>query len=106
MVSAADFITSLPTRVDPVNATLSTPGWLTMAAPATGPSPVTRFTTPAGTPASTINSIKRIADSEVFSAGFHTTVHPHASAGASFHDASSSGKFQGTMAPTTPTGSR
>ena len=39
-------------------------------------------------------------------AGFNTTVHPQASAGPSFHDASSNGKFQATIAPTTPTGSR
>ncbi len=31
---------------------------------------------------------------------------PAASAGATFHEAISSGKFQGTMSPTTPIGSR
>jgi hypothetical protein len=35
-----------------------------------------------------------------------TTVLPHASAGATFHAVSSSGKFQGTIAATTPIGSR
>jgi hypothetical protein len=34
-----------------------------------------------------------------------TTVQPAASAGASFQHSSSSGEFQGTIAPTTPTGS-
>ena len=48
----------------------------------------------------------RSADSEVSSAGFMTMVQPHASAGASFHIPIISGKFQGTIAATTPTGSR
>src|SRR5205807_2217921 len=39
-------------------------------------------------------------------AGLSTTVQPAASAGATFHVARLSGKFHGTMAPTTPTGSR
>ena len=43
--------------------------------------------------------------SGVSSAGLSTTVQPAASAGASFQLARLSGKFHGTMAPTTPTGS-
>lgn len=39
------------------------------------------------------------------SAGFSTTELPMASAGASFHTAIISGKFHGTMAPMTPSGS-
>src|SRR5258708_35344283 len=62
--------------------------------------------TPAGTPASTASSPKRSAVREVWLAGFHTTGLPQANAGPSFHDASSSGKFQGTIIPTTPTGPR
>ena len=46
------------------------------------------------------------SESEVFDAGLMTTVFPQASAGAIFQTASISGKFQGVMAPTTPTGSR
>ena len=45
-------------------------------------------------------------DSGVSSAGLTTTVQPQASAGAIFHMPIMSGKFQGTMAATTPTGSR
>ena len=41
----------------------------------------------------------------VVSAGFSTAVFPHASAGASFHAAISSGKFHGTIWPATPSGS-
>ena len=44
--------------------------------------------------------------SGVSCAGFKTTVHPAASAGATFHVARLRGKFHGTIAPTTPTGSR
>ena len=47
-----------------------------------------------------------MAVSGVCSAGFSTTVQPVASAGASFHDAISSGKFHGTIWPQTPIGSR
>ena len=44
--------------------------------------------------------------SGVSSAGFSTTVLPAASAGATFHEAIVSGKFQGVISPTTPSGSR
>ena len=46
------------------------------------------------------------AVSGVSSAGFSTTVLPAASAGATFHDAIVSGKFQGVISATTPSGSR
>ncbi len=42
----------------------------------------------------------------VCSEGLSTTVFPQASAGATFQDASRSGKFQGVISPQTPTGSR
>ena len=51
-------------------------------------------------------SAKRSALSGVSSEGLSTTEQPHASAGATFQAAVCSGKFHGTMAPTTPTGSR
>ena len=40
------------------------------------------------------------------SAGFSTTVLPQTSAGQSFHAGIAIGKFQGVIAPTTPTGMR
>ena len=46
------------------------------------------------------------AVSGVWLAGLMITVLPHARAGATFHAVRSSGKFHGTMAATTPTGSR
>ena len=44
------------------------------------------------------------AASGVSAAGFTTTAQPAASAGASFQTTSATGKFQGVMAATTPTG--
>src|SRR5205814_726567 len=70
---------SLPTAVEPVKATLSTPE-RTSAAPAT-PSPVTMFATPAGTSASWKISASSSAVSGVVSAGLRIAALPHASAG-------------------------
>ena len=52
------------------------------------------------------SSAMRMADSGDFSEGFRMTELPIASAGANFQLAIKSGKFQGTMAATTPSGSR
>ena len=95
-----------PTSVEPVNAILSTPGCRTSAAPAVDPGPGTTFRAPAGKPASMASSPSISAVSGVSCAGFRTTVHPAARAGATFHVARLSGKFHGTIAATTPTGSR
>ena len=46
---------SLPTSVEPVNATLSTSSWAARAAPAVSPKPVITFTTPSGIPASAMS---------------------------------------------------
>src|SRR5271163_712834 len=90
-VSAADFMMILPTAADPVNATLSTSGWATIAAPAVSPNPVTTLTTPAGTPHSASQPASFNMVSGVCSAGFNTQVQPAAIAGASFHAAMPSG---------------
>src|SRR6266478_3761806 len=90
-VSAALFTMILPTAALPVNAILSTPGWLTSAAPATSPTPFTTFTTPGGKPTSSSQFANSSAVSGVCSAGFRTQVQPAASAGANFHAAISSG---------------
>ena len=92
-----------PTSVEPVKAILSTSGWFTRAAPVR-PSPVMMFTTPGGRPASRQISPNSSAVSGVYSAGLSTSVFPIASAGAIFHESMSSGKFQGMIWPTTPTG--
>ncbi len=94
---------ALPTSVEPVKASLSMPGWRTSSAPA-DPSPVRMLTTPAGSPAWRQTSANMSAVSGVVSAGFSTTVFPHASAGATFQASISSGKFQGMIWPATPSG--
>jgi hypothetical protein len=85
-----------PTAVEPVKAILAMPGCSTIAWPV-APSPVTMLTTPFGSPASRQISAKSKAVSEVYSAGFRTTVFPAASAGAIFHASIRSGKFQGMI---------
>ncbi len=80
-------MTSLPVRVEPVNETLSTPGWDTRYAPVVGPSPGTTLTTPGGIPTSVASSPSRSAVSGVCGSGLRTTVQPAAIAGASFQAA-------------------
>ncbi len=64
------------------------------------------FITPLGKPTSRASAATRRLDSGVSSAGFITTVLPAASAGPIFQLVNISGKFHGTICPTTPTGSR
>jgi hypothetical protein len=64
------------------------------------------LTTPGGMPTSAISSAIRSVESGVISAGLSTTVFPAASAGAIFQLVNMSGKFHGTICPTTPIGSR
>src|SRR5271163_4622184 len=90
-VSAALFTIILPTAALPVNAILSTPGCATSAAPAVSPVPFTMLTTPGGAPHSSNQLATSIAVSGVCSAGFSTQQQPAASAGASFHEAITSG---------------
>ncbi len=82
------------------------PGCSTIAWPTVAPLPVMTFSTPGGNPTSIASSPSASAVSGVWLAGFRMTVLPVASAGATFHTASSSGKFHGTIAATTPSGSR
>ena len=91
----------IQTNVDPVKATLSTSGWPASMLPK-APLPVTTLNTPGGRPASAHISASSRALSDVNEAGFSTTVLPIARAGATFHVNNISGKFQGTIAPTTP----
>ena len=95
-----------PTAVEPVKATLRTPGWRTRASPATGPVPVTTLTAPAGRPPAWSSSARRRVVSGVVSAGLATTVLPATRAGPSLLASRVVGKFQGTIAPTTPRGRR
>ena len=99
-------MTSLPTSLDPVKATVRTSGCVTSEAPAVSPKPLTTLSTPGGNPASSASSAMRMAVSGVCSAGLMTTALPAARAGPSFQAEIIRGKFQGTIAPTTPKGSR
>ena len=83
-----------------------TPGCLTSASPASSPMPLTRLNTPVGSPASAKIPAHSDAESGVNSAGLSTTVHPDASAGASFQDSSMNGVFHGVISPATPLGLR
>ena len=105
-VSAELRMICLPVDVSPVKAILSTSGCSTIACPTEEPGPVMTLRTPGGKPTSEAISPSAIAVSGVWLAGLRRTTLPQASAGATFHAASSSGKFQGTIAATTPTGSR
>ena len=103
---AAAVMTALPVAVEPVNAMQSTSMDEASAWPAVWPKPGTTLNTPSGRPASIASSATRSAVSGDFSEGLSTSELPLASTGPIFHDAISSGKFHGTMAPTTPMGSR
>ncbi len=105
-VSADPRMICLPVLVSPVNAILSMPGCSTIIWPTFEPGPVTTFSTPGGSPTSSAMSASARAVNGVWLAGLITTVLPAASAGATFHAVSSSGKFHGTIAATTPIGSR
>jgi len=74
----------LPTAVEPVNASLSMPGWSTIACPV-APAPVTMLTTPGGRSAWRQTSAKSSAVSGVVSAGLRSRVLRQARAGAIFH---------------------
>ena len=65
---------------------------------------MTMLTTPAGRPAAWKISIKIVAVQGVLLAGLNTTVLPLTMAGAIFQMGMATGKFQGVMIPTTPSG--
>ena len=106
LLSPASFNSCLPVRVEPVKVMTSTSGCSARAWPASWPKPLITFSTPSGSPASFARPARRRAVSGDFSDGLSTMLLPVASAGPSFQQASSSGKFHGTTAAITPTGSR
>lgn len=61
---------------DPVKLMPDKYGEAVIASPNTGPSAGTKFTTPAGTPASVIISYITQFDNNAVSEGFHRTEHP------------------------------
>ena len=86
IVAEAPSIRILPTRGLPVNAILRTRGSVRNTSPIASGSPLTRFITPLGMPASSsavwIARASSIPERGVYSAGRPTTVQPAASAAA------------------------
>ena len=95
-----------PTGGLPVKEIIGTSGWLTIALPTVPPPPTTTDSAPSGRPASRSVRASSSAESGVEEAGFRTTGHPAAMAGASLWHTRLSGKLKGEIAPTTPRGSR
>ena len=105
MFWAAYCMISRPVTVSPVNAILAIRLFEASALPISAPGPLTMLRTPGGTMSSTTSASFRI-DHGVGLAGFSTVQLPAASAGAIFQAAISSGKLNGMIWPTTPSGSR
>ena len=94
---AARAATRIPVSLLPVNPTASVPGWAAISSPTSAPGPVTRFTAPGGTPASSMHRISSTAMTEVVLAGDQTTVFPVARAAPRYSIGMFSGKFHGVM---------
>ncbi len=99
--------TCWPTGVDPVKEISLGTGWATKSSPISDPAPTTTDSTPSGSPASSkIRARISPPVTGVSDAGLMTTALPRARAGATDRCDRCSGKFQGLMTPTTPTGLR
>ena len=92
-----------PTGQLPVKSTPSTSACATRAA-ATSPRPCTVLNTPAGMPASFINSVSNAPTAGVFSLGLKTTVFPAESAGTQCPFGKCAGKLNGPITAITPYG--
>ena len=90
----------------PVKDTRATSGCDVRTRPHGSPRPVMIFTTPSGMPASAISLPNSRMGAALHSDPFSTTVLPAASAGPTFTAVRNSCEFHGTMAATTPSGSR
>src|SRR5262245_18159287 len=91
---------------EPVKLMRATRGSVVSAGPTSLPMPWTTLDTPPGSPASRVMSARTDAVNGLHSAGLSTTVHPAASAGATFHVASINGAFQGVINTAGPLGSQ
>src|SRR3954447_18029680 len=105
MVEADCCMRSLPTSVEPVKVIFLTVGLEVSSAPISRAEPVTMLTAPSGTPACSHSTPQARAEKGVCEAGLSTIVQPAASAAPSLRAIMEDGKFQGVIAPTTPTGS-
>ena len=99
-------ITRAPTALEPVKEIFATSGCTVIGAPTRSPVPVMMLSTPGGRPISAAMTPSSSSTTGVISDGFSTTVQPAASAGATFQEVVTSGKFQGTIRLAMPAGSR
>ena len=107
MVAAPFSMIRWPTEVEPVKEIMSTLGESVSSSPTRWSEDVTTLRTPAGISVrSATTRPSSVAFHGVSGAGFSTTVLPVARACPSLFSVTSMGKFHGTIAPTTPTGSR
>ena len=107
IVAAPFSMIRFPTAVEPVKEIRSTFGESVSSSPTRWSEAVTTLTTPGGMSVrSAIKRPRRVALKGVSGAGLSTTVLPVASAWPILWIVTSNGKFHGTIAPTTPTGSR
>ena len=90
------------TGVLPTNDTAATSGCASSASTASA-SPCTTLKTPSGNPASCTSSASSIEADGSFSDGFRTNALPQATALASIHSGTITGKLNGVMPATTPT---
>src|SRR6267143_2947075 len=95
-----------PVATEPVNDTAAMPGCRSKASPISLPRPMTRLKTPGGSPDFAMIPARACAEPGTRSAGLNTTQLPYASAGAIFQAGIATGKFQGVINATMPTGSR
>src|SRR5438270_545559 len=102
--AAAALATPAPTRPEPVKLTPRTSGAAISAGPMDCPAPISTLNAPRGNPAVAAHSARASAERADDSAGLSTTVLPNANAGAAFHSGIATGKFQGVISATTPSG--
>ena len=101
MVSAALAMMWRADGIEPVNATLPTPGWPVRVSPISPGRPVTRPIRPLGN-RSAISSTQWVSASGQVSGGLTITALPASSAGMICMKPSGTGAFQGTIETTTP----
>src|SRR5699024_1874712 len=103
-VLAEPSIKFFPTEVEPVKLIFLTFEFSRSSFDMSFELPKIIFTTPSGIPTSSKISQINFADKEELEDGLKTTVHPTDIASAILRVIIDTGKFQGVIAPTTPTG--
>ncbi len=96
-----------PTAVEPVKPTFCTrpcSSTVSSASYVVTPSATTVTRTSAGTPPAWNSEVSAWAIAGETSAGFHTTLLPHSSAGTRYQDGTAAGKFPAVMISAVPTG--